>query len=539
MQMLRYTCLLFICLSCTSCLKMLTGGLKNYQNTEPAVEKTSNKYQHDFEYLATLCEQMFPHADSVFPKNERLQLRKEIYQKLNTPSATTLPFMLEATRYLAHFQNQHTYINRNYTFKQVFGYAIFTENNKWILGNVDKTAADSSALGKEIIAINDQPIALWQKKLQEYVFGENEATRFELVRRYAYYNKPEVLQYIGLIQDVSQLKLTLADGTNIHVKSRPAKNAARFGYKIKPIEHPITKYAGRPYHYQFLPSRSVAYFQFNACFDKVVLLDGIKEHVTPIMLPVARGYLNWQFRKKKPSVFVGNSYHPDYPAFKDFLSELFTKIHQNKTDTLVIDLRYNSGGDFVLASQILYYLTNRTDLKDFSTYFYNTPALRFYHPKGYKEFETSYREKYHTVPPPNEVLPDGYLLGKNIFEKIEDKKSIYYIEPNRPIFKGKVIVLADHNTGSAAALLTTLLQDNGIATVIGSSVSNNPTGASAFTAYKLSKTKHEGSIASRYIVRPTPEKGKVQQPDIFLENDLQDFLEGKDRVFEFVLQSNF
>jgi Peptidase family S41 len=511
---------------------MLTGGLKTYTLTEPIGDKQSNKYQYDFEYLATLCEKTFPHIDSVFPQPDRNQLRKAIYQQLGAPNTTELAFKLEATRYLAHFQNQHTAISLNYTAKQLFGYNIFIANNKWLLSNIDKTAADSSALGKEIIALNDQPVAVWQAKLQEYVFGEHEAARIQQIAASWHYNKPEILQYIGLIKNTDLLKITLADGTNIQLKSRTPKELAKLGYKVSIKNHPITKHAGRPYHYALLPNRSVAYFQFNACFDKVVLLAGIKDYVSPMMLPVAKAYLNYQFHQKKPIAFIARSYHPDYPAFKEFLKELFEKIQQNKIDTLVLDLRNNGGGDFHLPLQVLYHLTNRTDLKDFTKYIYTVPTAKFHHPKEYKEFEASYREKHHREPPPNEVLTNGFFSGKTIFETIEDKKSIHYIAPNRPIFKGKVFILTDENTGSAAALFTALLQDNGIATIIGSSVSNNPTGTSAYTPYKLPKTKIGDTIASLYIVRPEPSRGKIQHPDIEVSNSFQEIIDGKDRIFE-------
>ena len=42
------------------------------------------------------------------------------------------------------------------------------------------------------------------------------------------------------------------------------------------------------------------------------------------------------------------------------------------------------------------------------------------------------------------------------------------------------------------------LQDNGIATVIGTSVGNNPTGATTYVPYKLPKTKANVSIAITY-----------------------------------------
>ena len=68
---------------------------------------------------------------------------------------------------------------------------------------------------------------------------------------------------------------------------------------------------------------------------------------------------------------------------------------------------------------------------------------------------------------------------------MENIKSPYHIPWDRSVFKGKIIVLANSGTGSAAALITTILKDNNIATIIGTSVGNNPIGATNYQPFRL------------------------------------------------------
>lgn len=97
-------------------------------------------------------------------------------------------------------------------------------------------------------------------------------------------------------------------------------------------------------------------------------------------------------------------------------------------------------------------------------------------------------------------------------------------------------MISDCRTGSAAALLTTLLQDNNIAKIVGTSVGNNPTGATTFTPMKLPKTKANISIATTFRKRPNIEKGKIQIPDYWIEYNFSDLITGKDPYLDKIIE---
>jgi C-terminal processing protease CtpA/Prc len=223
---------------------------------------------------------------------------------------------------------------------------------------------------------------------------------------------------------------------------------------------------------------------------------------------------------------LASYYNPKYPIFKDFVWELIDSLNNDNVENLIIDLRNNSGGNTTLGKQLMYFLTDKDTIKGFANYAFTSEVYKKYFRKEYQDLETKYPEGV----PQRDLVPTN--SGESLFFEITNNTSKYFIQRNRPIFKGNIYILANYGTGSAAAMLTTLIQDNEIGTVIGTSVGNNPIGATTYTPMKLPKTKAEISIASSYIVRPEKEKGKIQIPDIWIEYTINDFINGKDPYLE-------
>jgi C-terminal processing protease CtpA/Prc len=242
--------------------------------------------------------------------------------------------------------------------------------------------------------------------------------------------------------------------------------------------------------------------------------------------PVARGYAKKQFKKEKPSKRIAPYYNPKYPVFKDFVWELIDSLNGNNIHNLVIDLRNNPGGNLTLGIQLMYFLTDKKDLKGFSEYAYTSEVYKSYFPDEYQ----SLKEKHPNGVPQNKLILKEENL--NLYNDITDSTSNYFVPKNRPIFRGDIYILSNYRTGSAAAMLTTLFQDNGIAKVIGTSVGNNPIGATTYTPMKLPKTKANISIATTYIERPNKSKGKYQIPDYWIEYSIEDLENGIDPYWE-------
>ncbi len=499
-------------------------GIKNYKLKDDISQKGLNAYQYDFLYLSNLIEEGFPQLDSIFPKNQREKQVQQIVENLSTVD-NNANFVVQARRYLSNLKNQHTTIDLKQEFKSVYPYVIHISSDNWYLLNLPKQF-DSLQISKKMIKLNGVSIKDVEYNLINYTFAENKINQQSEICDEQFYNKPEYLKEIGVIKEVSDiLKLEFDDQTVIELAPISTKRKIDL-FDISFREHPITKYQNETYLYTINKKNNFGYLQFNQSHDKIDILEFIESYVKPWLQPIARSYVKRQFRKAKPSKLLASSYNPKYPVFKDFVWELVDSLNNNKVENLIIDLRNNSGGNTTLGKQLMYFLTDNDTIKGFADFVFTSEMYKKYFKKEYQDLE----KKYPAGVPQRDLVPTN--SSENLFFDITNSSSKYFIQKNRPIFKGNVYVLANYGTGSSAAMLTTLIQDNGIGKVIGTSVGNNPIGATTYTPMKLPKTKAEISIATSYIERPKKDKGKIQMPDIWIEYTISDFLNGKDPYFE-------
>ena len=519
--------LLLISLLFSSCGVFLQKtGLKNYTPKEKITQKGLNNYQYDFLYLTKLLEEGYPQLDSVFPKDKRQEQADQILSTLAIVDNYT-DFVVQARSYLSNLKNQHTNISLSEEFKLFYPYIIFISSDDWYLLNVSRQY-DSLQIGKKIIEINGLNTRKVEEQLIDYTFAENKINQQFKVRELQFYNKPQYLKQIGVIKENSEiLKLKFEDHSEIELS--PISTESKFAFfDISFKENPITKYQNETYWYTITKEQNFGYLQFNRCHDKIDILEGIKWYVKPWLQPIAIGYVKRQFKKDKPSKLIANFYNPKYPVFKDFVWELIDSLNNNNVDNLIIDIRNNPGGNLTLGIQLMYFLTEKENLKGFAEFAFTSDIYKKYFKKDYQALYKKYPEG---VPQRDLVQTNS---SETLFSEIADKNSNYFIQAKRPIFKGNVYILSNYRTGSAAAMLTTLFQDNGIGTVIGTSVGNNPIGATTYTPMELPKTKAKISIATTYIERPEKVKGKIQVPDIWVEYTIDDLLNGKDPYLEIV-----
>ena len=501
------------------------------------IDKTvANKYQYDFQYLVGLVETTLPKLDSIFPKAERELLIEATNKRLGEEDVNDLIFTVRSIEFLSKFNNQHTNIGMAYNPESIFPFVVFNSNNEWFLQNVDKKI-DSLNIGEKVVQINNIPILSFINFLKKISLGENDVSKEGFIYFYSLYMFPQILREFGIIDAVDSIKISLASNKFFYLKNTQIKDV-NF-YKVKRKANPISKHSGKTYSYSFI--EKTAYLQYNSCMDKPSMLDGLGDYVKPMFLPFAKMFLKAQYKenanlekleKGENTNTLREGINLEYPAFKDILNELFTKLKENKTEKLIIDLRNNSGGSGDICNQLLYYLADTQNLILFDELVYTTKAYKYYFSRDYSYFEKEYI-KLNGKKPKSDQL---YMNKFNRFDLITDPKSPYYIHPDRPIFNGKVIVLANQNTGSAAALLTALIQDNKLGVIVGTSVGNNPTGPTTLTSFSLPNTKLEVSVSSSFLERPDKRAGYILIPDYWIEPSLFDFINGIDPLLSKALE---
>jgi len=500
-------------------------GMKNYSFKDKIDKKELNDYQYDFTYLRGVVELGFPDIDSIFPKGKRKEVENEILSVLAQKNLENRDFVLQARKYLSNFHNQHTTVSLKSEFENVYPFVIHISYNNWYLFNIDKQC-DSLYIGKKIVGINEIDIDEIEKGLIKFTFAENKINQQYEILDTQFYNKPLYLKEINVIQKLTdKVKITFEDNSSIFLKP-VSKDKKLSLYKIKVPPREITKRQNKTYTYKIYPNQGFGYLQFNNCHDKIDILEGLESYVKPWLQPVARGYVKRQFKKEKPSKQIAPYYNPEYPVFKNFVWQLIDSLNNNNVENLIIDLRNNRGGNLTLAIQLMYFLSSNTDLKGFTEYAYTSDIYKSYFPDEYEEL----RENYPDGIPENELVLNQD--SDNLFNEITDSKSKYYISEDRPVYKGNIYIISNYRTESAAAMLTTLFQDNKIGTIIGTSVGNNPTGATTYTPMKLPKTKASVSIATTYQERPNKLNGIIQIPDYWIEYSINDLISGKDPYLE-------
>ncbi len=519
------TLLLLVSLLLSSCGVFLQStGLKNYKLKSKIERENLNDYQYDFIYLTKLLETGFPLLDSVFPEIRRDSLKTVILKNLLLKHISKEYFFIQTSKYISNVHNQHTlaYPDR-LVFENKYPFRLFFSLNNWYLSDVSKLQ-DSSLVGKRILQINNIDIKEIEKKLFQFTFAENPINQQKLIQSLQMFNIPEYLKEIGVIKDLTDTLSLAFDEVSIEILPTKAEEQNLYNKIIPSFE--ITKRQNETYFYNTYPDQVFAYFQFNSCHDKIDILDGIQTYVKTWLQPVAKAFVKRQFKKEKPSSLLVNSYNKENPIFRDFMWKLIDSLNIANISNLIIDVRNNPGGNPILCKQLLYFLTDKTQIKDFTEYAYISDIYKSY-----------FKDTYENIKKENNgVIENGKMVpisqDKNAFSDILDSTSKYHIGVNRPVFKGNVYFLSNYNTGSAAALLITLAQDNGIGTIIGTSVGNNPTGASSWTQFSLPETKTKAIMATAYNKRPDTTKGIEQIPDYWIEYSVQDYLTGKDPYFE-------
>jgi hypothetical protein len=468
-----------------------------------------NSYQEDFLYLKGLALAVVPLADKYFPPEKRAAMEKDILARLGDHQCAKEEFFHCISRYLAGFANEHACIaagvlgNSHYKIvdKDYYPVLLHHVGSDWYLWNVATTFDyDPSIIGRKVTAINGRPMAAVEELLGTTMSADNVWSRRASMEANIYYSRPALYRLAGLIDSSKNtLKLEFEGHAPADVSPLPG-----FAWRYQPKPHPITARSKNFFDGRVFPEQNYAYFQFNACFDKSAILDGVGT-IKPLLRPFVRLWLKHQLNRKKPSSKLAGYFDSERPSLKDYLASFIQEVNQKGVHNLIIDLRNNNGGEHALPRQLIYHLTRREDLIDLKRYSYNPSS-----------------KQLSLLPPDN----------KGFFSGITDPKSLYYVASNRPVFSGKVIVLANYNTHSAASILTTLLQDNRLAVVVGTTMDNNPTGPTGMTLFQLPRTKLRVSLPLEYYERPAPANGELFKPDFWIENTAEDLLTGRDAAFE-------
>ncbi|VUT26687.1 MAG: Peptidase family S41 [Candidatus Methanolliviera sp. GoM_oil] len=223
----------------------------------------------------------------------------------------------------------------------------------------------------------------------------------------------------------------------------------------------------------------------------------------------------YEFRiiNEKTVLMTFNSFR-EPKTFKTFLKGMFFEIKENNIKNLIIDLRYNGGGDASIGNMLLEYLTDEP-FRQFSRYDIKIS-------KQYIEQIGSWLD----------------WLGGGGTGDITSHEVDFIKPTENPLrFNGNIYVLTSGRTYSSASAFAVTIKDFSIGKIIGEETGWPPTAYGDHILFTLPNSKINAECSCKYFIRPSGEdtyRGVI--PDYIVEPQPEDLITGKDRVMEFTLK---
>jgi len=521
-----WTILIVLGLLLTSCsqqslLKLITKTPKiDYKNIKDF--KSFSDYHKDAIYSIKVIKETYPRLYQKVPDFDE---KSNQFIKTLSKIKSEKQFDIELKKFISILKDGHSNFSIDYSKydKTKYGLYIFKEKENWIIGNIDREI-DSVVIGKKIVSINNIPIKEIEQKIINFESGENKYWKYkQFLYHYKFPTYWEALKVIS--PQNTDLNFVVENQEGISKFTLKDKEE-RKGYKIetKTSKYPFRYKQNNGFYDTISKSKNFAYIQMNTSLDYVSIKSEINNYTNFITRPIALSFL------KKDT--------KDARDFGKFLQSFFKRVQKENIENLIIDLSYNTGGDERTGKQLLWYLTENNP-KGFSEYINNSEYFKIQIKEDYKKYNELYKSKFQTELPKGEVNITKKLFDEPYFKDISKEKSPFLLDKTIPKFKGKIYVIISPQTFSAGQVLATTIADNQLATIIGKSTGNKPTGQTGASMFKLPNTKKIIAISYTYMERPDKTKNheKALYPDIEINKTFKDFLNGNDGVMEYILNS--
>lgn len=214
-------------------------------------------------------------------------------------------------------------------------------------------------------------------------------------------------------------------------------------------------------------------------------------------------------------------------GYKKFYRKSFKYLKQHNIEKLVIDLRGNGGGFMLNPGDLLSYLLHYSDFVEVKRNKTTPMPKSIFKGKKWIYFTEHF---FHWIP--------------NV-EKIKNKEDLYWLKiafkPKRKHrYEGKLVVITDGGTFSAASFIAAFIKKYNRATIIGSETGGGEAGCSAFLMpqIELPNTKLQYRLPLYQIKHNTTPKqfGRGVFPDFKVKKSLDDLLKNKDKEMEMAVE---
>jgi hypothetical protein len=215
-----------------------------------------------------------------------------------------------------------------------------------------------------------------------------------------------------------------------------------------------------------------------------------------------------EIRKGVGYLYV-NHFDVDNDWFEDFVDESFKKINSHNVQTLIIDIRDNSGGNTDSASYLASYIASEP--------FRMVSQVK-------ERLNVDNRGLFNYKGSVGDILVDQWN------DYVAPQKSQYR-------FEGNVFLLISPISYSSAIVFATTLKDNNMATLVGQATGGFANQTAQGNLFNLPNSELRGYVATRLLLRPSGDENVIGvQPDLVTRPNQQDLFAGKDTEIAAVLK---
>jgi hypothetical protein len=475
--------------------------------------RSSNRYQKDLLLFVDMLFTTHPSFANkkTYPFNIS-DIEKKYYKTLeNCSSDETFRAVLQNIVTTLH--DGHTYISlSDFSNIEYYPLNIKVLNNKYYIWITDKKY--EAILGKEIQSINEIPINTIISDFSQYISSDNSNESIMRISEYLLF--PFLWKNFDYCRNDRLLVVKCSDGTTSQIQPELRKNFNLLAAKHNPF-NALTSPNQNLFSYSITDDNKFCYLQFNNCFD-------YNSALYQIDMTIKDSVEKTELRKEIA----------EYPKFDVFLAKMFDDIADKNVQTLVIDVRNNSGGNSMLCKQLLSYLCNIKFVKTESGYIRISELFT----KQYPELLANYKKIFDGK---NKKLLLGKMYDLENFAEDEEVSLKYFSLNNdiEKIFSGNIVFCQEQQTYSSAGDLIVWARDNKIGVIIGSESIYRPCNYGDILTWKLPNTDMTGGISHKYFTRPDISKcgENCLIPDILISPTIEDIINGNDVLWDWIIDN--
>lgn len=247
---------------------------------------------------------------NLFAKIDNNQFKNEIDQiSMRSNGFDRNRFITELFRLTKSIGDEHTFIEVDFTKVLPIQFGLFKEG-LFIVG-ID--SVNASVLNSKLESINGHPVSEILARFKEIIHDENPMYFDDRLLQYV--NNPVLLNGLGLIDSDSTTTFTFSNGTGptqkITLRPVAGKSVSKLSLAQSGGNLLSHKKMSNYYWFDYNADRKILYFNYNECRE-----------------------------------------HQQYP-FAKFSEELFSTIDEQKPEKIILDLRYNSGGNSAILNPFI------------------------------------------------------------------------------------------------------------------------------------------------------------------------------------------